>query len=170
MQGLPGGALAASCARGSDASALKIAALQQELMVAALSCRDVVLYNRFVTSHQPELFASDGRLKSYFIRTQGGEAGYNTYKTELANTAALRSSRDAGDFCTQAEAEFATVSNLDTLSSYVDAHDFALADDLPVCAAPVVRSAEAARAPRDDAPGYFAPSPHRPMSAPGDGE
>ena len=166
MHGAAGGAWAAGCASGSDAAALKVAALQQELMVAAYSCHDVSLYNGFVLSHQPELIASDGRLKSYFVHLQGGEAGYHTYKTELANDAALQSSRDGDDFCARAGSEFSAVASLDSVASCVDAHDFRLADDVPVCAVPVVRSA--ARYGGDEPATYSAPAPHRPMDASAD--
>src|SRR5579862_8593306 len=85
------------CVSDADMAALKTAALQQELMVAAFSCHDVALYNRFVRSHQPELIDSDARLKAYFIQRDGGkrgEAAYHTYKTELANSSSLNSLRD----------------------------------------------------------------------------
>jgi hypothetical protein len=35
------------CARAPDLVALQVAALQQQLMVAALTCNDVSLYNSF---------------------------------------------------------------------------------------------------------------------------
>jgi hypothetical protein len=92
---------AAECATASDRAALKTAAMQQELMVAALKCNGINEYNRFVLSHQPELISSDRALETYFQRgdKQRGTATYNKYKTELANDASLRSSRDPDSFC-----------------------------------------------------------------------
>ncbi len=105
---LAGGAFANDCASAGDLAALRTAALQQELMVAAFSCHDVDLYNRFVTTHQPELIDSDARLKAFFVRTRHSEAGYHTYKTELANASSLRYLHDDG-FCATADSEFRAV-------------------------------------------------------------
>ena len=95
----------AQCVSGEDMSALRTAALQQNLMVAALTCRDIGRYNHFVLAHQPELMESDARLKQFFIR-HGGEAGYHTFKTELANAASLRSIRESDSFCGDAREMF----------------------------------------------------------------
>src|SRR6266481_627932 len=86
----------ADCASPADLAALRTAALQQELMVAAFSCHDIARYNRFVLEHQPELIDSDARLKAFFVHRDArhGEAGYHTHKTELANDSSLRSIRD----------------------------------------------------------------------------
>jgi hypothetical protein len=105
---LAGNAMAAArCAEPQDMTALQIAALQQQLMVAALTCHDVADYNRFVISHQPELQASDRALLRFFQRSgaQKGDDGYNAYKTKLANDSSLRSIRD-GQFCPSADATF----------------------------------------------------------------
>ena len=94
-------AAAADCATATDRAALKTAAMQQELMVAALKCHGINEYNRFVLSHQPELISSDRALETFFQRgdKQRGTATYNKYKTELANDASLRSSQDPDGFC-----------------------------------------------------------------------
>jgi hypothetical protein len=141
MQMLPGGALAGTCASQTDASALRVAALQQELMVAAFTCHDVSRYNDFVRAHQPELIASDGALKAYFVK-RSGEAAYHTYKTELANSASLRSLRDDG-FCSRAAREFDVSDDRASLSDYVGAHRFAAADVYPVCEGVLLRTADA---------------------------
>ena len=188
MQMLPGGAMAASCANQADASALRVAALQQELMVAAFTCHDVARYNNFVRSHQPELIASDDALKSYFVR-RSGEAAYHTYKTELANSASLRSLHDDG-FCSRAEREFDVSNDSGSLSDFVGVRRFAAADVYPVCEGVMLRTADASdpsqsaprirrhrhhydadAANRDDDSGFYryndpdmafdAPAPHR---------
>lgn len=109
MIGNPIAAFAApGCNPSSDQGPLKTAAMQQELMVAALRCHDVNEYNQFVLSHQNELINSDNALKAYFQRDdkQRGTATYNKYKTELANAASLQSSQDLDSFCGAAAREF----------------------------------------------------------------
>lgn len=103
---LAGNAMAATrCVEPQDLTALQIAALQQQLMVAALTCHDVAAYNGFVISHRPELQASDRALLRFFRNAQKGDDGYNAYKTKLANDSSLRSVRD-GRFCPNADAAF----------------------------------------------------------------
>ena len=126
--GLVGNAWA-GCVSSVDMAALKTAAMQQELMVAAFSCHDIGLYNRFVRSHQPELIRSDARLKAYFVQrdgARGGEASYHTYKTELANSSSLRSARSAEEFCDRASADFDLADSHSLLSAAVDEHRWAI--------------------------------------------
>jgi hypothetical protein len=89
---------AAVCDQGSSA-ALKTAAVQQELMVAGLTCHAVAAYNRFVLADQPQLQKSDADLMAYFRNRDGTEAGYDSYKTKLANLAANKSSAPGNSFC-----------------------------------------------------------------------
>ena len=98
---------AASCARPQDVTALRTAALQQQLMVAALTCHDVADYNRFVISYQSELQKSDKALMNFFLRQDArkGADDYNAYKTRLANASSLRSLRDP-KFCRSAKLAF----------------------------------------------------------------
>ena len=106
---LAGQAFAADiCARPDEAMALKAAALQQELMVAALTCDDVGAYNRFVVSHQRELQESDAALLGYFQRASAhaGADNYNAYKTKLANDFSLACLREHQDYCYTADAAF----------------------------------------------------------------
>lgn len=96
------------CGSTPGRAALKTAALQQELMVAALRCNDINEYNQFVLGHRSELISSDDALKAYFQNgdKQHGTATYNKYKTELANAASLESSEDLDSFCGAAAHEF----------------------------------------------------------------
>lgn len=98
---------APSCARPQDMTALRTAALQQQLMVAALSCHAVADYNRFVISYRSELQESDKALMNFFLQqdAQKGADNYNEYKTRLANTSSLRSLRDP-KFCRSAKLAF----------------------------------------------------------------
>jgi hypothetical protein len=115
-------ALAAGCANPAEASALKTAVMQQELMVAALQCHEANAYNRFVIAYRPELQDSDAALKAFFVRRGGehGEAGYDTFKTKAANLSALEQARDARAFCADAHALFeAALANRGSLMSFV---------------------------------------------------
>lgn len=95
------------CERAEDSAALRTAALQQEMMVAAFMCHDVAAYNDFVLSHRAALQDSDRNLMAFFQRAnpQSGFDAYNLYKTELANTSSLRSLRDRY-FCYRVKADF----------------------------------------------------------------
>ena len=112
-----------SCVSRSDAMALKTAAVQQQLMVAAFMCHDTNAYNRFVRTYQTDLQESDGSLKSYFVHRLGsrGEAVYDTYKTKVANLAALSQARNDRAFCGEADRLFAEArKNRASLSSFVE--------------------------------------------------
>jgi hypothetical protein len=95
------------CERPADAAALRTAALQQEMMVAALLCKASGAYNEFVLSHRAALQESDRTLMAFFVTAnpRGGFDDYNLYKTELANNASLRSLHDTL-FCTRVAANF----------------------------------------------------------------
>ncbi len=167
------GAWAAGCATAKDVSALETAALQQELMVAAFSCHAIEQYNGFVLAHRPELMDADARLKAYFVRTSGGDAGYHTYKTELANASSLRSLHDADSFCADANDDFETASD-GPLSAALDAHPW-LAASYPACTPGVAELAAASPPPRAAAHSdrhaggmdgdLSAPAPHRRLEA-----
>jgi hypothetical protein len=88
--------------------AMRVAALQQELMVAALTCHAAQPYNAFVISYQDELQASDSELKAHFTSARaGGIADYHAFKTRLANQDSIRSIRDS-NYCYEADAAFRT--------------------------------------------------------------
>ena len=101
-------ATASGCARPADMNALKTAAMQQRLMVAALSCGETQSYNQFVRSYQTELQASDKNLQAYFRRVNGktGTADYHAYKTRLANSSSMAVINDNVSYCANAKASF----------------------------------------------------------------
>ena len=116
-------ARAAGCATPTDATALKTAVIQQELMVAAFQCHEAGAYNRFVTTYRGELQSSDAALKAFFVRRGGehGEAGYDTFKTKAANLSALEQARHGAAFCADAHALFTDVfDHRDSLMSFVE--------------------------------------------------
>ena len=95
------------CASSADISAVRATAVQQRLMVAALSCRSIELYNTFVRSYQTDLQASDRQLQNFFQRLYGhaGESHYHSFKTRLANASSLQSINDP-QYCASAQATF----------------------------------------------------------------
>jgi len=121
------------CAQPEEAMALKTAAVQQELMVAALTCGDTGAYNSFVLSHRRELQRSDAALQSYFQRTRSGDEGYNAYKTALANNSSLASLHGQRAFCAQAEAAFYDAYNMRSLEIFVAAQPRGEEARYPVC-------------------------------------
>jgi hypothetical protein len=122
-----------TCARPAEALALKTAAVQQQLMVAALYCRDVRPYNNFVIAYRRDLQDSDAQLMSYFLRAGGGRAGeadYHAYKTSLANNYSLEGSRHTDSYCATADAAFQEASNgSESLRDFVSDRRIALRYD-----------------------------------------
>ena len=94
-----------ACAQPNDMAALRVAALRQHLMVAALACHEAAYFNRFVTSYQGEFQESDHALMKFFVHQGSGEDGYNAYKTHEANESSLRSLHDPR-YCAAAESAF----------------------------------------------------------------
>ncbi len=96
------------CAGPSDMIAIKTAAVQQKLMVAALSCNAVPLYNRFVTTYRKDLQASDRTLENFFRRRNGktGSSDYHAFKTHLANASSMQSIGNMPAYCQSAKATF----------------------------------------------------------------
>ena len=86
---------------------MQAAAVQQELMDAALTCGDEARtnFNAFQTSFGPELRRSDKVMLSMFRRVLGGskgDAAYNLFKTDMASKAELRRVHGHADFCAAA--------------------------------------------------------------------
>jgi hypothetical protein len=108
MAGNVWAATEAGCARPEELSAVKVAAIQQRLMVAALSCNAAPLYNNFVTTYQKDLQASDRNLESFFRRLHGktGTEDYHAFKTHLANASSMQSIRDITGYCSSAKEMF----------------------------------------------------------------
>lgn len=112
------------CARPDEVTAIQAAMIQQELMVAALTCNDVDHFNAFQTNFGPELRASDATLARMFMRLYGarrGEAEYHAFKTRLANHSSIRSIRDNANYCQEAGTVFgaALTTQKPSLGSFV---------------------------------------------------
>lgn len=98
------------CAQPVEVSAIQTAAVQQELMVAALTCNEIDHFNAFQTGFNKELRASDATLEHMFKRLFGGargEAQYHAFKTRLANDSSMRSIHDNVSYCQDARQVFA---------------------------------------------------------------
>jgi hypothetical protein len=138
----------ATCARPNEAMALHTAAVQQQLMVAALSCDAIPLYNQFVTAYQKDLFAQDKAIQAYFKRLNAktGTADYHAFKTKMANNSSRTSIAQITDYCTKAKEMFATAlaaENRPTLAAFVSSQPYSL--DVKTCE-PVVLAEGAAAA------------------------
>jgi hypothetical protein len=142
----------AGCTGASDALALKTAAVQQELMVAAFTCGDTDGYNRFVTAYQHDLQDSDAALLAYFQRT-GSTADYHSYKTSLANDFSLISVRN-DRFCNAASAAFdeALDPSRPALAQIVDDQPVTVNEDGGTCGVSVASSDRAMLPHEDETP------------------
>lgn len=118
------GQAAQRCAKTEEVTAIQAAAIQQELMVAALTCNEVTNFNTFQTSFGPELRAYDATLERMFKRLYGGghgEAEYHAFKTRLANHSSMRSITDNPSYCQEARDVFAAalIPDKPTLAGFV---------------------------------------------------
>lgn len=137
-------AAGALCAAPQEIAAIKTAAVQQELMVAALSCNAAPRYNQFVTTFQAALQSSDRALQAYFRRTagRGATAAYHAFKTRMANAASRKSITHITNYCNAAEVSFQTAldSGSPTLASFLstqpplEAAQYTVCENLPVVA------------------------------------
>ena len=167
---------AALCARPQDLTALRAAALRQELMVAALTCRATADFNLFVTAYRDELLKSDRALRDFFLRQDAskGEGAYNAYKTRLANTSSLRSLHDPR-FCRSAKVAFdVALKRKGALAELASERPTPVATGYAICAPGAAKTEVADAAPSvparrlallDSAPSVpvpkLAPRPHR---------
>lgn len=110
---------AAHCASQPDITTLRVAEIQQRLMVAAYTCHDVEFYNRFVLSHRSELRKSDKRMLHLFLARDGsaGDDEYNAFKTRLANLSSRESNEYPGTFCYRAQQLFSALEARRSLAS-----------------------------------------------------
>lgn len=133
-------ALAASdfarCASPGDMLAVRAAAVQQTLMVAAISCRATKPYQDFVMGYRQQLQDSDVALQNFFRRMNDvtGTADYHAFKTHLANAAAILPSQDAGKFCANAKVMFEAASAADnSLTAFLSQQTTPADKAFPLC-------------------------------------
>ncbi|MGH6814599.1 MAG: hypothetical protein ACREC6_02735 [Hyphomicrobiaceae bacterium] len=155
--------------------ALQVAALQQQLMVAALTCDDVSLYNSFVTTYQQDLVASDEALQAFFGRfgEEDGASAYHSFKTKMANMYSQRSATDKRRFCESARASFSPALKTEkvNLASFALSQPSFVSEPYTNCGTSVAGGAMVARAPVPAAPTADMPTAEneaagdRPLSA-----
>jgi hypothetical protein len=80
-------ASAKKCTSDEQHRAFNIKSLQTEFMVYALSCKQNILYNNFVTNFQGYLVNQDKVIKSYFSNNSDTK---NKFMTSLANRSSKR--------------------------------------------------------------------------------
>jgi uncharacterized protein YeaO (DUF488 family) len=128
----------AGCANAADLYAVRAAAIQQNLMVAALSCHAIPQYNQFVMRYRPELQASDHQLEALFRRLYGpaGTARYHAFKTHLANASSLQSVNKGLTYCADAQASFdlALSRGRMSLTAFIAAEPSRAEEDFAPCA------------------------------------
>jgi hypothetical protein len=110
MAGNASAATQSKCAKPEEVTAIQTAAIQQELMVAALTCNQIANFNAFQTGFSRELQDSDATLHKMFKRIFGnrpGEDQFHAFKTRMANDSSIRSIHDNPGYCHEADTVFA---------------------------------------------------------------
>lgn len=165
MSGNVMAATQAGCARPNELAAVKTAAIQQRLMVAALSCDAAKLYNRFVTTYQKDLQSSDRDLQNFFRRLHGksGTEEYHAFKTRLANASSMASIGDITGYCANANQMFDDALNADkpVLAAFIANRETAVDKTFEPCPAVELR-----KAPRSKAVHNVLPAQGRGLAAP----
>ncbi len=98
-----GVAVAATCVRPAERSALDVEGLKSQLMVTALACGRQAQYNAFVSRYKPDLATTEKELSGYFARTYGraGQRQQDQYVTQLANGESEEGVKQGSLFCDQ---------------------------------------------------------------------
>lgn len=137
-------AWAGPCATPNEKAAFDSRVLQNELMVAALTCGETGRYNVFVQKFKSELVTHGKTVKAYFARAYGkrGEHELNKFMTRLANAATMRRSQmSMGEYCTSAVNLFnsATTVNEEALVTFASQTSFAGRAGIESCAVQAAR-------------------------------
>lgn len=125
MMAAASGAMGApKCANSDEITAIQSAVIQQDLMVAALTCNQIDRFNAFQTGYSKELRKSDNTLERMFRRLYGiggGDEAYHAFKTRLANNASIHSIHNNEGYCHDASVVFdaALISDKPSLASFV---------------------------------------------------
>lgn len=143
---------ATPCAKDNEVTAIQVASVQQQLMVAALTCRATANFNAFQIGYASELRRSDGELMRMFKRFFGGSKGekeYHAFKTRLANDSSIRSIHDNPTYCANAQSVFeaALVAKKPTLTNFVSGVEIQAANPYSACHVRVAGAKGAGEAP-----------------------
>jgi hypothetical protein len=146
------------CAKPDEVTAIQASVIQQQLMVAALTCNQITSFNAFQTGFGTELRSSDGVMEKMFKRIYGtgdGEAAYHAFKTRMANDSSIRSIHDNANYCKEAETVFAAALSSDkpTLAAFVSATKVSEQSPVDTCDLGAVQSASAE-------PAFIVPKPN----------
>lgn len=100
----PVAATAQVCMNPAEKAAFDVRALQTQLMVAALNCRDERhddKYNAFISRFQRDLSGHSNSLRAWFRRAypRASERELNSYVTDLANIQSQHSTRQGDRYC-----------------------------------------------------------------------
>lgn len=93
----------AACLTRADATALKIAVMRQQLIVAALKCGEAGSYHLFADSFRDDLRRADGTVQEYFT-ARGGKGEYEAFRAKAARLAWAAEAADSKTFCADARA------------------------------------------------------------------
>ena len=96
------------CAHHTEVTAFSVAALQSNLMVAALSCRADDKYNAFITRYRPALLQQAKTAETYFSRNdkRRWQQTRDEYVSQLANAQSQRAMVLGSQFCERTLGEF----------------------------------------------------------------
>ncbi len=91
----------AQCVRPGDYPAFDITALQNKLMVTALTCDARDKYDAFVMKYRPELASQNKALSNYFSRANSRRARQqqDDYMTQLSNSQSSTGLRQGTLYC-----------------------------------------------------------------------
>jgi hypothetical protein len=134
-------ALAEGCVQPAEQSAFQVRALQSQLMVAAIACKQEDDYNAFVRRFQPELGGAWNSLVKHYRRTGGRQhqRALDSYITQLANEQSQDGIRQGSRFCQNLKPLFQVAMsqqpNSGGLAQLATERNIINPLDMPVCAA-----------------------------------
>lgn len=126
-------ASAASCTSDEQHRAFNVKSLQTEFMVYALSCKQNVLYNDFVTNFQGYLVNQDKVIKAYFSNNTDTK---NKFMTSLANRSSERTLlQPIKEYCSSITPVFsyAVENNKESLLQLAEQDRFATLHNIEPC-------------------------------------
>lgn len=100
-QSKPAASSTKACYNRSEHAAEQLIRMHTEMMIAGLTCKDVVpekapfaKYQEFTVKNRPTISKAEGELMGHFRRTAKGNATnkFDTYRTEVANEVSRRAS------------------------------------------------------------------------------
>lgn len=112
--------LAADCLNRNDATALKIAVMRQQLIVAALRCGEAGSYHLFADGFRDDLRRADGTVQAYFT-ARGGKDEYDAFRAKAAKLAWAAHGADEKGFCADARALLTAAKQYRALEAFAQA-------------------------------------------------